>query len=491
MIDVGHTLGSVGDVLRSADLLVEARGSEDVVVRGVAQDSRATRPGDLFLAWRGVDVDAHDFLTGAVANGAVAAVVERPVDVDLPQLVVSNGRRAAALAADWMMGSPSRELRTVGVTGTNGKTTTSLLARHLLDPDMPTAVIGTLGVVDADGVRPGSEGLTTPGPVQVAVWLRELADGGTGAVVMEASSHALEQHRLDGIAFDVAVFTNLTQDHLDYHADMEAYRRAKLRLVDLVRENGTIVANAADPAWSTLDVGARTLTRVCVDEPADLCATDLTLDRFGTTFTLLAGDERIPVTIPLVGRYNVENALGAIGVAQALGIPLATIVDRLATAPQVPGRLEAVVTDPFSVLIDFAHTPAALRGALTAVRPLTPGRLIVLFGAGGDRDPSKRRLMAEIVRELADVVVLTSDNPRTEDPDSIIDDLAAGLSGTDYLRIADRRAAIERALEAARPGDTVVLAGKGHEQYQVVGHEKRPFDERGVAEAALRRLGVL
>jgi UDP-N-acetylmuramoyl-L-alanyl-D-glutamate--2,6-diaminopimelate ligase len=491
MSDAARTLASVGDVLRSADLLVEALGSGDIAVRGVAQDSRAAKPGDLFLAWRGTGSDAHDFLAGAVANGAVAAVVERPVEVDVPQLVVSNGRRAAALAADWMMGFPSLELLTVGVTGTNGKTTTSLLARHLLAPDMPTAVIGTLGVVDADGVRAGTEGLTTPGPVQVAVWLRELADGGTAAVVMEASSHALEQHRLDGVAFDVAVFTNLTQDHLDYHRDMAAYRSAKLRLVDLVHEHGTIVVNAADPAWNTLDAGPRTRTSFCVDGAADLRAVDLNLGRLGTTFTLLAGEERFTVTIPLVGRYNVENALGAIGVARALGIPLATIVKRLATAPQVRGRLEAVITTPFSVLIDFAHTPAALRGALAAVRPLTEGRLIVLFGAGGDRDPSKRRPMAEAVRELADVVVLTSDNPRTEDPESIIDDLATGLEGTEYLRIADRREAIRAALRIAGPGDTVVLAGKGHENYQVVGHEKRPFDERAVAEAALRELGIL
>jgi UDP-N-acetylmuramoyl-L-alanyl-D-glutamate--2,6-diaminopimelate ligase len=404
---------------------------------------------------------------------------------------VSDGRRAAALAADWMMGSPSLELFAVGVTGTNGKTTTSLLARHLLAPDMSTAVIGTLGVVDADGVRPGTEGLTTPGPVQVAVWLRELADGGTAAVVMEASSHALEQHRLDGVAFDVAVFTNLTQDHLDYHPDMEAYRSAKARLVELVTEDGTIVVNAADPAWATLDAGSRTRTSFSVEGSADLRAADLSLDRLGTTFTLDAEGERFAVSLPLVGRYNVENALGAIGVARAAGIPMAAIVERLASAPQVRGRLEAVITAPFSVLIDFAHTPAALRGALAAVRPLTEGRLIVLFGAGGDRDPSKRRPMAEAVRELADVVVLTSDNPRTEEPESIIDDLATGLEGAEYLRIADRREAIRAALEIARPGDTVVLAGKGHESYQVVGTEKRPFDERAIAEAALRDLGVL
>lgn len=447
--------------------------------------------GDLFLAWKGTGFDAHDFVPAAVEQGAVATVVERPVDVDVPQLVVTDGRRAAALAAAAVMGSPSLEVLTVGVTGTNGKTTTALLIRHLLAADMPTAVIGTLGVLDDRGVRPGTEGLTTPGPVQVAVWLRDLADGGISAVILEASSHALAQYRLDGVTFDVAVFTNLTQDHLDYHGDSAAYLSAKARLIELVAPGGTVVVNGADPAWASLDVAGRKLRTFAVDSAADLTATDVVLEPGGTTFTLTLDGASHSIRTPLVGLYNVENALAAIAAALAAGVSTTRIVERLATAPQPTGRLEAVVTEPFTVLIDFAHTPAALEGALAAVKSFTRGRLIVVFGAGGDRDRTKRAPMAEAVRGLADLIVLTSDNPRTEDPECILDDLAEGLGDSEYVRLVNRQDAIRAALEVARPGDTVVLAGKGHETYQVIGTEKRPFDERAIVLDALHEMGAL
>jgi UDP-N-acetylmuramoyl-L-alanyl-D-glutamate--2,6-diaminopimelate ligase len=481
------SLDAVGDVLRSADLLVETLHPGDVDVRGVCQDSRLARAGDLFLAWKGTASDAHDFVADAVRHGAVASVVERPVSVDVAQLVVRDGRRAAALAADFVMGSPSAELLAVGVTGTNGKTTTSMLIRHLLDSTIPTAVIGTLGLVDRDGVREGTSALTTPGPVQVAVWLRELVDGGVGAVVMEASSHAIEQRRLDGVRFDIAVYTNLTQDHLDYHGDLRGYRAAKARLVELVKPAGTVVVNRDEPAWDDLDVDGRTLRSYAVDAEADVRASALELGPRGARFMLSVDGEARRVESPLLGRYNVENALAAVSAALAAGVPLDTVVERLHTAPQVSGRLEAVVTSPFTVLIDFAHTPDALVSALTAVKPLTPGRLIVVFGAGGDRDPGKRRPMAEAVRKVADVIVLTSDNPRTENPEKILDELSEGLRGIPFERIADRREAIQHALGMARPGDTVVLAGKGHETYQVVGSEKRRFDEREIVMAFLGR----
>ena len=481
-------LGQVSDVLRSAHLLREVRTPGDVAVRGVSQDSRDIRPGDLFLAWKGTALDAHDFVADAAARGAAATVVERPLDVAIPQLVVSNGRRAAALAADVVMGSPSRDLLTFGVTGTNGKTTTAVLIRHLMGPDVPTAVIGTLGLIETEGVRPGSEGLTTPGPVQVAVWLRELADGGMSAVVIEASSHALAQHRLDAIAFDVVVFTNLSQDHLDYHSELADYLSAKARLVELAAANGTIVVNGAEPAWRALEPKGRALRSYAVEADADVRATEVELAAGGTGFTLVVDGEARGVRMPLLGRFNVENALAAATAALAAGVPLDDIVARLATAPQPKGRLEAVATRPFTVLIDFAHTPAGLESALAAVKPLTRGRLIVVFGAGGDRDRAKRRPMAEAVRRVADLVVLTSDNPRTEDPERILDDLAIGLEGAAFERIADRRAAIEAALRAARPGDTVVLAGKGHETYQVVGTTKHPFDEREVVAECLARM---
>jgi UDP-N-acetylmuramoyl-L-alanyl-D-glutamate--2,6-diaminopimelate ligase len=490
MSDRDRTLGAVAEVLRSADLLTETLGSEDVIVSGVCQDSRRALPGDLFLAWRGTVADAHDFIPEAVRRGAVATIVEHAVDLDVPQLVVTDGRIAAALASATVMGVPSKDLVTIGVTGTNGKTTTAVLIGHLLEPDLSTAVIGTLGLIEDGRVRPGTEGLTTPGPVQIAIWLRELADGGKAAVVMEASSHALEQHRLDGVGFDVGVFTNLTRDHLDYHGDFDRYLRAKARLVELVEADGDVVVNGGDPAWAGLEVGGRRLRTYAIEGDADLLASELVLGADGSAFTLTVDGARHAVRTPLLGRYNVENALAAIGAALAASVPLASIIERLATAPHVSGRLEAVVTSPFTVLVDFAHTPAALEGALAAIKPLTAGRLIVVFGAGGDRDRTKRRPMAEAVRAVADVIVLTNDNPRTEDPERILDDVAEGLRGSTYERFVDRRDAIRHALEVARPGDTVVLTGKGHETYQTIGTEKLPFDERAIVRDLIAELGI-
>lgn len=485
----GLSLAHVATVLRDAGLLIEVHGPEDVAVSGVAQDSRRVRPGDLFLAWRGVSADAHEFVTDAAAAGAVAAVVERRVaHAELPQLVVRDGRRAGAIVADLVAGSPWRALSLVGVTGTNGKTTTALLARHLIAGGRRAAAIGTLGLVEADGsVRAGTEGLTTPGPVQLSGWLRDLADEGVEVVVMEASSHALEQRRLDGCRFRVAVFTNLTQDHLDYHPDVASYRAAKLRLLELVAEDGTVVVNLDDPAWSDLAEGRRRgFTLVAGARDADTLGADAIEERATETrFRVVLGDEAHDVRLPLIGRFNVQNALAAAAVALAVGASLDDVADRLASAPQVPGRLEIVLREPFVVVIDFAHTPDALDNVLRTLRPLATGRLMVLFGAGGDRDAHKRPLMARSVAEHADAIWLTSDNPRTEDPDRILDDLAAGLEATPFRRQVDRRRAIHEVIAEARPGDLVLLAGKGHERYQVVGTEKRPFDERVIVREAL------
>jgi len=484
------TLHTVGEVLRSAGLLEETRGAGDVAVMGVSQDSRTVRSGDLFLAWEGTAIDAHDYVGQAAEAGAVAAVVERPVDAQVPQLVVSDGRRAAALAADHVMGSPWRDMFSVGITGTNGKSTTAILARHLLEQRGPAAAVGTLGVMDATGVRPGTEGLTTPGPVQLSVWLWELADGGMKAVVVEASSHALEQSRLDGVRFDVGVFTNLSQDHLDYHPDLASYFGAKARLVGLVSPGGTLIVNRDDPAWEELDPQGRALRTFSVDGDADVKASDVTLGSEGSTFTLTVDGVSAEVHLPLLAAYNVENALAAAAVAAAAGMSVADIVQGLDTAPQVAGRLEVVQQAPFKIVIDFAHTPDALDGALAAVRAVTDGRLIVVFGAGGDRDRTKRRPMGEAAGRHADEVFLTSDNPRTEDPELILDDVAEGLESGSFHRVVDRREAIHQALASAGPGDTVVLAGKGHETYQVVGLEKMDFDERVVIRECLAELGT-
>jgi UDP-N-acetylmuramoyl-L-alanyl-D-glutamate--2,6-diaminopimelate ligase len=286
------------------------------------------------------------------------------------------------------------------------------------------------------------------------------------------------------------VFTNLSQDHLDYHGDLESYRAAKVRLVDLVAPAGSVALNRDDPAWDGMEVGERRRVTFGVRDDTDGGAESVRLGPDGSSFVLRIGEDRRPVRLPLLGAYNVENALAAAAAASALGLGIGEIVSGLDGAGQVPGRLEVVRTLPFGVLIDFAHTPAALEGMLRAVGPLVAGRLIVLFGAGGDRDRAKRRPMAEAVARHADVVVLTSDNPRTEDPEAILDDLESGLAGADHERIVDRRVAIRRALELAAPGDMVVLAGKGHETYQVVGTEKRPFDERTVVKDVLGDMGV-
>jgi UDP-N-acetylmuramoyl-L-alanyl-D-glutamate--2,6-diaminopimelate ligase len=480
-------LRAVVQRLRDAQLLLDARGPLDISVTGVCQDSREVCPGDLFLAWKGSEFDAHEFLPRAVAAGAVAVLVERITpDLDVPQLQVTDGRLGAALASDTVMCSPWKDLFLGGVTGTNGKTTTAALARHLLQKRGPSSAIGTLGLVEDTGaIRPGTEGLTTPGPVQISSWVRELADDGAQAVIMEASSHALSQSRLDGFMFDAAVFTNLGHDHLDYHADLAEYRRAKTHLLDLLKPSGWAVVFKDDAAWADVPFPKGQTLSVGIDSAADFRALDIELIPNGARFRLAGGDEEAQVTLPLLGRFNIENALTAAGLAWTGGLSLGEIAEGLSTAPQVKGRLEVVVSEPFTVLIDFAHTPDALDRVLSTLRPLVRGRLLVLFGAGGDRDRGKRPRMGEVVARTADLAFVTSDNPRTEDPDLIINDVVAGMGSASFQRITDRRQAISRAIAEARPGDLVVLAGKGHESYQVIGREKIPFDEPAIVREAM------
>ncbi len=476
-------LARVAERLREAGLLVETDAPEDVVLRGVSQDSRSVREGDLFLAWKGTSVDAHDFVADAARAGAAAAVVERRVeDADVPQLRVREGREGGAVAADEVLGSPWKEFFLAGITGTNGKTTTAVLTRHLLARRGPAAAVGTLGLIDGTGeVRPGTEELTTPGPVRLSGWLRELADAGVRAVTMEASSHALEQRRLDGIRFDVAVFTNLDEEHLDYHGSLDRYRAAKLRLLDLLTSGGAAVVNRDEEAWDDLPLGGRRVVGFGIEAETDVRAEEVRLEASGSRF-LLEGEE---VALPLPGRFNVENALAAAGTALLAGLSTPEIARGLASVPQIPGRLEVVVREPVQVLIDFAHTPGALRSVLATLRPLVRGRLIVVFGAGGDRDRSKRAEMARAVAAGADVAIATSDNPRSEDPERILDEVAAGFGESPHLRITDRAEAIRHALEHAGPDDLVLLAGKGHERWQEVRGEKRPFDERVVVRKVL------
>ncbi|MED5198158.1 MAG: UDP-N-acetylmuramoyl-L-alanyl-D-glutamate--2,6-diaminopimelate ligase, partial [Gemmatimonadota bacterium] len=414
------TLQVVTAALEVAGLIEVIHGSNDVEISGVTQDSRTVQPGNLFLAWRGSALDAHDFVAQAAEMGVAAAVVERYVpEAEIPQIQVSDGRLAAALAADVMLGSPWAELFTVGVTGTNGKTTTALLAQHLLGSRGAAAALGTLGLVEPNGsVREGTGGLTTPGPVAISTWLADLAEEGAKSVTVEASSHALDQRRLDGVRFDAVVFTNLSQDHLDYHTDMAAYFEAKSHLLNLMKTKGCAVINAADAHWKNLPVEGRNTVTYGIDESADLRAEMIEPGPSGTRFRMASPSGEVDVDLPLIGRFNIENCLAAAVVGTVAGMSLDAVADRLASVPQIPGRLEVVARRPFTVVIDFAHTPDALRGVLTMMRPLTSGRLIVVFGAGGDRDRGKRPEMARVVAQVADLVVITSDNPRTEDPES-------------------------------------------------------------------------
>ena len=463
--------GLLGDVeVRS--VRGDPAGAEIVAV---ALDSENVVPGALFCCVPGSRTDGHDFAPRAVAAGAVAVLCERFVDVgpDVPQVLVGDVRAAMARVAATLFGHPSERMEVVGVTGTNGKTTTTHLLRAVLEADgRQAAVIGTLS-----GAR------TTPPSPELQRHLAELADAGFDAVAMEVSSHALVQRRVDAVRFAVAVFTNLSQDHLDYHGTMDEYFEAKATLFEPERARVAVV-NADDPWGRRLLEAARLPTR-----PFSLAdAVDLETDRRGSTFRWMG--ERVRVRIP--GRPNVANALAAAAAARELGVAPATVAAGLSTVASVPGRNEAVDRgQDFTVLVDYAHTPDGLEQALSGAREMAGrARVIVVFGCGGDRDRAKRPLMGDVATRLADLAVLTSDNPRGEDPLAIIDEVRAGVHRPDVLVVEpDRRAAIALALEAARPDVVVLLAGKGHETTQTIGTQTVPFDDRAIAFQLLGDLG--
>jgi UDP-N-acetylmuramoyl-L-alanyl-D-glutamate--2,6-diaminopimelate ligase len=484
------TIRGMSAICEQNQLLVRGPDS-DANVTGITDDSRAVRSGDIYCAWRGTTRDSHDFVRNAQQSGAAAALVERVVEgIDIPQIVVKDGRRAAALAANAVFGNPAEQLVVAGVTGTNGKTTTAWIMRHLLNARYSAALIGTLGIFLPDGKPLQAESLTTPGPVELARVLSQLVERGVNAISMEVSSHALDQGRVYALRFDAAVFTNLTRDHLDYHGTLEAYLDAKRSFVDLLRSGGAAVINADDAAWQGLEKRAqRTLCFGIARDDADVSAQDIDFRADGTRFTLAWRDERANVDLPLLGDYNVQNALGAAAASLALGYAMPDVAKLLSTVPQVPGRLEKIYTSEFTVLRDYAHTPDALERVLETLRQIVEGRIIVVFGAGGDRDKGKRPEMGAIAQRLADVAIVTSDNPRTESPESIIDDIVAGMRTGEFARMVNRKEAIAEALRSARKGDVVLLAGKGHETYQIVGSQKLDFDERVIVADLMKTAG--
>jgi UDP-N-acetylmuramoyl-L-alanyl-D-glutamate--2,6-diaminopimelate ligase len=478
-------LATIVSALRDRELLVRAPATLPAIT-GVTADTRTLQQGMLYCAVRGAIQDGHTYVSQAAESGAAAALVETEQPGSLPQIVVRDGRRAAAVAAEVWFGHPAGKLNLVGVTGTNGKTTSVTLGRHVLSLLWPCGSIGTLGALAPDGTPVESEAgnLTTPGPIDLQKTLAALVERGARGAAMEVSSHSLDQGRVDGLVYRAAIFTNLTRDHLDYHKTLEHYFQAKAKLSSYLAPDGIEVVNAEDPAWARLPGGHRRLS--FGEAKGDVRAEQVRTDGTGSRFVLVSPQGRAEVALPLLGAFNVVNALGVAACALGLGAPVDGIAERLTHAPQVPGRMERIASQPCVVLRDYAHTPDALQRALETVRSLTTGKVIAVFGAGGDRDRGKRAPMGDIASRLADVVIATSDNPRTEDPNRILDDVEQGMRGRPHHREPDRRKAIALALSLAGGTDTVILAGKGHETYQVIGHDKQPFDERQV----VRELGA-
>jgi len=458
-----------------------ADGAPPVEVTALAYDNRAVTPGTLFFCVPGFTRDGHDFAPDAVARGAVGLVVERPLGLGVPEVVVPSVRRAMAPAAARLYGDPTATLQAIGITGTNGKTTSAFLLRTLLEAGgRRTGLLGT--VIAVVGGHRHEVARTTPEAIDLQRTFREMLDAGDQAVVMEVSSHALALGRADAIHWAASIFTNLTQDHLDFHPTMDDYFAAKRRL--LRATDGVRVVNVDDPYGRRIAQELPGTITIGIDSPdARLRATDVRTSMSGSRFTL----DGLQLAVPLPGRFNVLNALGAVAVARELGVADDVIAAALPHADRAPGRFEPVEEGQgFAVLVDYAHTPDSLDNVLRAARGLTDGRVLVVFGCGGDRDRGKRPLMGAVARDRADVVIVTSDNPRSEDPERIIAEVLEG-AGDGAQVVPDRREAIERAVGLAAPGDVVVIAGKGHERGQeVAGGVKLPFDDVDVARRALR-----
>ncbi|MGZ4178321.1 MAG: UDP-N-acetylmuramoyl-L-alanyl-D-glutamate--2,6-diaminopimelate ligase [Solirubrobacteraceae bacterium] len=457
----------------------------DVDVSSLTYDNRLVTDGALFFCVRGYTRDGHEFAPDAVARGAAALVVQRPLNDGVPEVQVSSVRAVMAPAAARFFGDPTARLQTVGVTGTNGKTTTAFLVRALLEAaGRQTGLLGTvksvIGGVENEVLR------TTPEAIDLQRTFREMLDAGDAACVMEVSSHALELHRADAIHFAAAIFTNLTQDHLDFHETMEEYFAAKRKLfTDLAPAHA--IVNIDDPYGARLAAELGGVVTFGLEGEASYRAGAVQTGLDGSHFTVTAPDGVFELRSPLTGRFNVSNVLGAFATARSLGVDVDVAIEAIAAAGQVPGRFQSVSEgQDFAVLVDYAHTPDSLENVLRAARGLTEGRLHVVFGCGGDRDRGKRPLMGEIAARLADRVIVTSDNPRSEDPAAIIDEILDG-SGPDVEHEVDRRVAIDRAIASAAAGDVVVIAGKGHEQGQEFeGGRKIPFDDVTAAREILR-----
>lgn len=472
-------------------------GSLDTSITGLTYDSRQAGPGIAFVALRGTKADGHEYISTAIEAGAAAIIAEQapPDDVKIPWVHVKFTRIALAQAAAALYGFPAQKLAIGAVTGTNGKTTTAFLLHHLLNQGQKRCGLLSTVIYDLGGQQVPSTH-TTPESLEIQHLLSQMLDNGCRAVSMEASSHALDQERMHGLPIAAGIFTNLTQDHLDYHGTMEAYYVAKVRLFETIAQQskGAMIINA-DDAWGrkliTRYESTGRVVRYGYGVGFDFRAVNVRFDLTGTTFELEAIGRTFLVRTPLIGDFNVYNSLGALAAAHAMGLNLRETVAHLKNAPQVPGRLERVTeaTTKFQVFVDYAHTPDAIENALKTVRALRPRRLIIVFGCGGGRDRSKRPLMAAAAEAGSDICVLTSDNPRFDDPQVIIADAVKGFARPkNHVTIVDRREAIKIALENARAGDIVLIAGKGHEDYQDIQGKKHPFDDRRVVRQLMTQI---
>lgn len=473
------------DLLAAAGVRPTAETDADTYVTGIAYQSDAVQEGDAFFCISGFAHDGHSFAGDAASRGAAALVVEHELDIDVPQFVVADTRVALAYASAEFYDHPSEHLDVIGITGTNGKTTTTYLLDSILrQAGHTTGLLGTVETRVGDETKPA--GRTTPESADVQKLLAEMRDAGVTAVSMEVSSHAIDLHRVDALRFSVAAFTNLTQDHLDFHHTIEEYFSVKKRLFTELDCEARVV-NIDDPFGMGIASELGACLAVGRAKDAHVRATGEVLSAQGTRFTLVTPAGDATVSLPLAGAFNVSNALVAVGCALSLGIALDTIVAGLESAPQVPGRLERVdCGQPFSVVVDYAHTPDSLEKAIAAVREVTRGRVIVVFGCGGNRDPDKRPVMGKAAT-AADLAIVTSDNPRSEDPVGIMLQIEDGMRTSErpYEKVVDRRAAIERAIDVAQPGDTVLIAGKGHENYQIFADRTIHFDDCEVAREVL------
>ena len=492
------TWAQLFEVLRVDGLVKVGSGqAAAATVTGIAYDSRHVQPGNVFVALKGQHADGSAFVRQAIERGAIAIVSQNAAleNAAIAWTVVNDARRALALLAAEFFGNPSNGMQVVGITGTNGKTTTAYLLASILETaGIRCGVLGTVGYRIGAETREATH--TTPESPEVQRLLREMLDRGCGACAMEVSSHALSLHRVDGMTFAAGVFTNLTRDHLDFHPDMEAYFQAKRRLFEMLPRDAPSLINLDDPrAASLIELAGRPVT-YAVNRQADISPGPLSFSLQGLTFDVRTPRGTLHIKSSLVGRPNVYNILAAVSTAIALGIAFDAIERGISSLEGVPGRFQVVseAKDDVTVVVDYAHTDDALRNLLETARPLTPARLITVFGCGGDRDRTKRPLMGAVAGRLSDLIVITSDNPRSEDPLKIIEDIQRGITvdtrrdtGQRMLTYPDRREAIGKAIEFARPGDVVLIAGKGHEKYQIVGGDVRPFDDVAVAREALGR----